>query len=386
MGIVFSDCTSLLLVLSYRAVGNNELKNVLGKYFIIAKIMLIIGWPLMAERGTVPDILSVNLGNTLVMIGKFFSVSSMLYTMDVLSKRPYRLVRAVTIFSVLLFNVVEFIYPSASLRVAVASFCMFFIALVPALRMITAKRKDNFHRMIGVIYVVASLPFVPRGVLAALNVEQNLFTTSAVQSLTFVGLITISVITTPSLLLFMREKRDEHVESLASTDCLTHLLNRHGFVEMGGRMFSRHQIDETMFAVILFDLDHFKRVNDTYGHSFGDVVLERFAEIVQNNLRTEDLGCRYGGEEFVVCITSQDMLSPQAIAKRIMKELEESTFEQCPELTITTSVGIAKGIPGKEETLLSYIERADAALYRAKNAGRNCIVEDCSEEVEGMYA
>ena len=121
-------------------------------------------------------------------------------------------------------------------------------------------------------------------------------------------------------------------------------------------------------AFLIFDIDHFKRVNDTYGHDIGDEVLREFAGRIAANVRGIDLACRYGGEEFVVVMPDTDVDFAYSVAERLRKSVETTPFDisRAPHhLNITISIGIAGSkVPG--DTAAALLHRADQALYRAK--------------------
>lgn len=124
----------------------------------------------------------------------------------------------------------------------------------------------------------------------------------------------------------------------------------------------------------MFDIDYFKEVNDNYGHTVGDQVLERIGEIVQRETRDVDLAGRYGGEEFCVVMPQTDLEGAERLAQRIREAIKSETFRGNGEtFTVTCSFGIAS----LEEIILdpeALLKAADDALYEAKNSGRNCVV------------
>jgi two-component system cell cycle response regulator len=133
-------------------------------------------------------------------------------------------------------------------------------------------------------------------------------------------------------------------------------------------------------TLVFMDIDHFKLVNDKYGHEVGDKVLREFASRIIANVRGVDLACRYGGEEFVVAMPDTDMVSASAVAERLRHSIEITpvVLGQAPhQLSITISVGVAIAEGGNDsgEALLF---RADQALYRAKRSGRNRVVADAA--------
>ena len=162
----------------------------------------------------------------------------------------------------------------------------------------------------------------------------------------------------------------ERVKKLSITDPLTGLFNRNRTNETVEAEVNRANRYQNRFAVILLDLDHFKRVNDTYGHQVGDGVLVAFAQIIQASCRNTDIVGRWGGEEFIVILPDNDAASAQRLAERICQDVQRHTFGEAGH--ITASLGVAEFIP--QESGDSLIARADAALYRAKEQGRNRVI------------
>ncbi|QQM31958.1 diguanylate cyclase [Martelella lutilitoris] len=170
-------------------------------------------------------------------------------------------------------------------------------------------------------------------------------------------------------LLAMEENREvEHntFKELAERDALTGLSNRRA-LEVLERRNPNHDTTE-LFCVIMFDLDHFKTVNDTHGHSFGDAVLARFAEIISRRIRGSDLVVRYGGEEFCVILNDALLSNAARIAEDIRQQLAGEVFGG--DVTVTVSAGVAQSSED-EPSVYPVIKNADKALYEAKRDGRN---------------
>lgn len=162
-------------------------------------------------------------------------------------------------------------------------------------------------------------------------------------------------------------------EEKAAADNLTGLLTRAAFMQEARTLFAENQRNGKFFSVLFLDLDHFKNVNDQYGHAFGDAVLVRFAEIVKASTRNNDLCCRYGGEEVVVVLADSDSNAAENVARRIVQDVREAVFESNKNFRFTVSIGMISAIPETGEQVHTYIEKADLALYEAKNNGRNRI-------------
>ena len=164
---------------------------------------------------------------------------------------------------------------------------------------------------------------------------------------------------------------------LSQTDPLTHLYNRRHLMDILKTELNRSQRSRKSCSVILADVDHFKMINDRYGHQKGDEVLVCLAELLTDQLRPYDLAARYGGEEFCLVLPETCLTEALDVAERIRFKTEKLLFNaEADQLSVTMSFGIASYSGDSEETLDSVISRADKALYRAKNKGRNRVLAD----------
>jgi two-component system, cell cycle response regulator len=164
----------------------------------------------------------------------------------------------------------------------------------------------------------------------------------------------------------------EETQRLAATDALTRVLNRRAFLDRAAGEIARIERYGGTLSLALLDVDHFKSVNDRFGHATGDRVLVTVAKTVSDALRGSDVLARWGGEEFVVAFPVIDASQARLAAERLRRAIEsiEIPIEGRPEaLRVTASLGVAELSRG--ETIESVVERADAAMYRAKQGGRN---------------
>ncbi len=170
-------------------------------------------------------------------------------------------------------------------------------------------------------------------------------------------------------------RANAELQSMALTDPLTGLRNR--------RFLSEHLQDllpvarryKEPLCCTMVDIDHFKQVNDTYGHPVGDEVLLTLAKLMKSSLREADIVGRYGGEEFIIVSPRTDLKAGHLVTERLRKTVENTTFSTAKgDLSITISVGFAVYDPANPESAYDLIERADTALYAAKNAGRNKVM------------
>lgn len=165
------------------------------------------------------------------------------------------------------------------------------------------------------------------------------------------------------------------VEALASTDALTGLYNRRRFSDVLKREFAVTRRYKNTLSCLLLDLDHFKHINDRYGHDAGDQVLKEVARRITGSLREVDLAARYGGEEFAVLLPHTGKGDARIVAERLLKNVRKQQFNFGGELlTVTASIGCAGNSDVSSMNPEDLVKAADIALYEAKNGGRNRVV------------
>ncbi|MBI5677881.1 MAG: sensor domain-containing diguanylate cyclase [Planctomycetes bacterium] len=163
------------------------------------------------------------------------------------------------------------------------------------------------------------------------------------------------------------EDLNEALEKQAITDTLTEVYNRQKFHEMLIQETKESRRYNTHLSLIMFDIDHFKLVNDTYGHQAGDAVLKETAKLISKNIRDADLLARYGGEEFMILTPQTDRESAFTLAEKLRETIRTTKFNGVQHVTCSFGVTQFHG----RDTIDSFLKRIDDALYRAKNNGRN---------------
>jgi diguanylate cyclase (GGDEF)-like protein len=194
----------------------------------------------------------------------------------------------------------------------------------------------------------------------------------AVAQITMYEAVLFSVAMAMSLLALVREEDRARLLARTRTDFLTELHNRQGFFELAPRRLGRAAKDAS-HALLAIDLDHFKAINDRYGHEAGDSVLKLFASIARDNAGPAAMCARLGGEEFAILLSDTAATEARAVAEEIARRFAEAAA-QSDGLAIpaTVSIGVAE-TRGQEADLVALLAAADRALYRAKMAGRNRI-------------
>lgn len=171
------------------------------------------------------------------------------------------------------------------------------------------------------------------------------------------------------------KKSNELLKKLSSTDPLTHLYNRRSLMTMLEKEMQRAERKKTALSLIMIDLDHFKKVNDLYGHQNGDHILVNVAKLSMVGLRGYDFAARYGGEEFILVLPETSHDDALQVAERLRERVQTRQFSgELKNLKITASMGVSTFPADSIFTLDELIRAADEALYRAKGAGRNRVV------------
>ncbi|MBI9010597.1 MAG: GGDEF domain-containing protein [Clostridiales bacterium] len=164
----------------------------------------------------------------------------------------------------------------------------------------------------------------------------------------------------------------DEIKRLSVTDQLTGIYNRRKFIEVLDKEINRFTHYSHSFTLIMFDIDHFKNVNDTYGHDVGDLVLKELSSLVKRRLRASDTFSRWGGEEFMILAAETDSKEAKGIAENIRMIIEENDFSPVPQVTCSFGVMTCDKKSLCDITILS--KKVDEALYKAKETGRNRVV------------
>ena len=170
------------------------------------------------------------------------------------------------------------------------------------------------------------------------------------------------------------ENKNRILAEMSSMDGLTQISNHRTVVEFLNAKINESHYDEKALSIAMFDIDNFKKVNDTKGHVFGDKILVDVARIIRDSIRDTDLVGRYGGEEFLVVFPNTDTFIAKEIAERIRNNIYLNEFEEHQKITV--SGGVAQYEQGAD---VDFIDRADQKLYLAKQRGKNQVVSEVSE-------
>ncbi|MFW1972389.1 GGDEF domain-containing protein [Acinetobacter bereziniae] len=253
---------------------------------------------------------------------------------------------------------------------------VFAFVCISGLGLILFNRKIIYIQLITALVIYISMMFftywhiIPYAPIFSIRIlennrHDNLFWVGTM--LYFIIPILMVCLILCEILLSQWRHRESLIKKLSETDPLTNLYNRRFFNEKLDAMQSK----KTHYAIILIDIDHFKDINDLYGHHFGDEALCQVAKLLSSQIRHSDIVARYGGEEFIIALPDTTLDSAQAFAERCRLAIQNQVIESLDHhyVQLTASFGIATSID--DDNISKIIHLADKALYRAKQSGRN---------------
>lgn len=225
----------------------------------------------------------------------------------------------------------------------------------------------------GLIISIGVLSIRIFSVVSAPGDITSMLRQTPIQVVTFLVTFITLLLMSNGFVLMIKERADARLRLMAMKDRLTGIWNRVRLEEAAQQEIARLERYGHPVSLIMMDLDHFKRINDQFGHGMGDQVLKEFCAVVQRCIRTTDVLGRWGGEEFVLLLPNNGFFNSAQLAERIRAAIEQHEFPG--ELRVTASLGLA--VCQSTDTWNSWLERADQALYQAKSTGRNRVATEC---------
>lgn len=334
--------------------------------------LLAVGMALYPFRGVLPNLFSMVLPNYLFMLGPVYFWSGFRQLLRrPFSRRPMLLWATASLPFFLYFTLVDY---QTNVRVVV--FSIFHCVIIGMVALDLFRKSDEAWagpRLFIATAIAAHVVYtLIRGFVAAtVGTGDAVRTPGLMHGLAFVDAMLISMAVTFGCAILTSQRLQAHLNRVARTDDLTGAYNRRALAEAAEAEVRRTERHTTGLAVLILDIDHFKKVNDRYGHVAGDEVLRHFVLRLREGLRAEDLVGRMGGEEFCVVLVDAASRQVPQVGERLRRLVEEMTVSwDKGAIRITTSIGIAVwGLDGAGFDEL--YKRADERLYRAKAEGRN---------------
>lgn len=333
-----------------------------------------VGVGLFVLRDQAPDWLTIPVANVLFLIGSCLTIQAFARLLD--RRLPPLLSLPATGFHSLLFCLAYVAGADLYQRTLLAVVWMAVLQSGTAWLMLKDSKRHPAQRVIGGWYVLMSamLWALLVGLISnATPVDSPVANSSA---RIFYNLCALGTILASALgyLMIENELNREELVQLAQRDSLTGALNRRALEMIAAAEWNRHVRYRLPLAVLMVDIDHFKTINDHYGHAVGDQVLRHFSAVVRGEIRRHEVVVRYGGEEFLILAPNTDLDGAIQLSERIQRVIRATPFDQ--NIALTASFGVAARVPPPDSDWTSLVRTADQRLYLAKAAGRDCIVSE----------
>ncbi|WP_186445643.1 GGDEF domain-containing protein [Paenibacillus cremeus] len=340
------------------------------KAFLLSKCAQAATWLFQAFRGDEPGFLSLSFPNSMLFIGASLEVIALLSLQNKLRPRTPRIYFILTAAAILGFQLILLLNNKESVRVAYVSFVTALLIL-PLYRMILGKSVTLLMRMMGYLYLFVIAVSLSRGAAAVFSQHGwGTYSPAFYQSMVSLSLYIVMILGNAGFVLLLKEKSDQELIRLASYDGLTGTFNRITFTSKAKQALQECAKKRKPVSYMLFDIDFFKAINDTYGHTVGDQVLQDLTARIQRLLSDSDLLVRYGGDEFGILLPGADEAESTLIAEQIRQALLDANTRGLP-VKYSISMGVLTVAPDEHTQLETLYAACDKALYSAKNSGRN---------------
>ena len=382
--ILYLFCNILVLIVTIEIWRQNRTHFKGLELWVISHVMQLVGLFLISTQSHVPFILSSFVASMIILVGFYYFILSFEYFLGATSIRKLNI-------SLLILTSIVFLYHTIVIddfRVRVISFSLMMVifslqAIVIFLKQIMYE-KNNYYALPLVAFVLYFFTYSSRMISAISDYQGVSFLISAPHDNVFLMVSLFAGITMTMGLVYVingrlieeltsqayiREELLEETKSLAEIDGLTGLFNRITCDKILQSEKKNAVKYKKGLAILLIDLDHFKFINDTYGHLEGDRILIEFAELLNNQIRQSDYSARWGGDEFLVILPEVSLESAFIIADKLKASVEEKLI--IDKKSITISIGLS--ILEPNYTIKDFISSVDSALYNAKTNGRNTI-------------
>lgn len=381
LGALLTALIDVLLLVVWRSLPRAVRPSL--RWWLAAMLIYPFAFALLGLRGQVPDIISVVLANGLAATAMSCNAIALRLFYGV----PRRIFRLAIITVLVMLSSAWFAYawPSLHWRIIITSVLMALLIGSSA----RAILRRNGPR--GAIPMATAAIFVAGTVLISYRAVYELATPLLVDSFfqlppgqnwAFVLLGLLPVLSTVGFLLMCTERSQQELERAAQLDYLTGIYNRRAIEDLARRAIAASRRHGIPMAMMIVDVDHFKRINDQFGHETGDQALMETVRRLRESLRSEDLVGRLGGEEFVAILPNTDAASALAAAERVRVAFADTPMRfENDAVTVTISAGVALLAPGDQQ-FSHLLRRADRAMYAAKNAGRNQVMLDGGSPME----
>jgi len=344
------------------------------RLWMIGTVLQPTAWVLYSMRDEIPDLFAMIVANGLLS----FAFAKQVEALRIFVGRP--LDRRIVYGPVVLTTLLEilFVYPVPSMRwrtvTVSAVFCLQMCTAVYALLDVNPPRRRS-QLLTAAAYGLLACVLAVRVLYEGLSIDvlPHAFASTPMQVVVFAIAAVFPTVATLGFVLMCSDRLHQELERQATIDPLTGISNRRTLGELAARAIASAHRHRRRLAVVLVDADHFKRINDVYGHEVGDEALQIIAATLQCVVRGEDLFGRLGGEEFVIVMPDADETAARAGAERLRHAIEQvELMARHRRVPLRISIGVA--VLDEGDDFASLLRRADQAMYAAKRGGRNRVM------------
>ena len=381
LGALLTALIDVLLLVVWRSLPRAVRPSL--RWWLAAMLIYPIAFTLLGLRGHVPDLVAVVLANGLAATAMSCNAIALRLFYGV----PRRLLRLAIITGLVMLGSAWFAYVVPSLHWRIVSTSALMALLIGSSARAILRRngpRGAIPMTTAAIFVGGTVLIAYRAIdeLAAPLLVDSFFQLPPGQNWAFVLLGLLPVLSTVGFLLMCTERSQQELERAAQLDYLTGIYNRRAIEDLARRAIAASRRHGMPMAMMIVDVDHFKRINDQFGHETGDQALMETVRRLRESLRSEDLVGRLGGEEFVAILPNTDAASALAAAERVRVAFADTPMRfENESVTVTISAGVALLAPGDQQ-FSHLLRRADRAMYAAKNAGRNQVMLDGGSPME----
>jgi len=355
------------------------------RWWILATLAHPLGFLLIGLRALVPDWLSTVASNTLIAL----SFAAFAISLRVFNGSPQRRARLYSLVAATFLLASWYTYADHDEALRIGTVSMLYALLLGSSARSIYRRgqvRTAIAHVTGAMFLLGTAVMAWRGMAYMFMpdaIPASAFVATPLQIAAYAAGGLLPVVSTIGYLLMCTEFNQQELERAASLDYLTGICNRRAIEDLATRSIAASRRHGVPMAMMIVDVDHFKRINDEFGHQAGDAALIETVQRIRDSLRSEDLVGRLGGEEFVAVMPSTDAASALAAAERMRCAFADRPMRIGErELLITVSIGVAV-LDAQDQAYSQLLRRSDRAMYAAKTAGRNKVMLDGSPLMTG---
>jgi diguanylate cyclase (GGDEF)-like protein len=353
-------------------------------YWTLANVAMTVTFSLFALKGILPEFLTVVVANTVAAAGAVCRYAGVRFFWGADHLRHPRFHQFMVLGIAILFSYFTFIDENIILRMFAISLVISGYFLATARSMLSGVRKGYPYEAwtLALLNISYAVILMGRAAEWYFHPEARYILYASTMSTLYFTAILLLEVATALVFLMMNSQRlaksllivQQELEKLAACDTLTGLFNRRKLAELCGQEIADARAKNQPTAMLLIDLDHLKQMNDTFGHSAGDALINTVVKIIRDQLRPTDIPGRLGGDEFLLIMPNTTQETARMIAEQIRLNVQNQVFYwEDKVLSMSLSIGIA-ALCAADTNWNDWLQRADCNLYQAKNSGRNQIV------------